>query len=94
VIQGNITAKAEARFQALYQEALALNKPPIVLHFLEKAAINGAGIAILTQLLLESQKQGRHVVVAELSENLRKVFEIVGLSKIVPVVDSLEKALA
>jgi anti-anti-sigma factor len=93
-IQGNITAKAEARFQALYQEALALNKPRIVLHFLENAAINGAGIAILTQLLLESQKQGRHVVVAELSENLRKVFEIVGLSKIVPVVDSLEKALA
>ncbi len=93
VIQGNITAKAEARFQALYQEALALNKPRIVLHFLENAAINGAGIAILTQLLLESQKQGRHVVVAELSENLRKVFEIVGLSKIVLVVDSLEEAL-
>ncbi|MDO8942566.1 MAG: STAS domain-containing protein, partial [Desulfobacterales bacterium] len=83
-----------ARFQALFREALALNKPRIVLHFLESAAINGAGIAILTQLLLESQKQGRHVVVAELSENLRKVFEIVGLSKIVPVVDSLEKALA
>lgn len=94
VIQGNVTAKAEARFQALFREALALNKPRIVLHFLESAAINGAGIAILTQLLLESQKQGRHVVVAELSENLRKVFEIVGLSKIVPVVDSLEKALA
>jgi anti-anti-sigma factor len=94
VIQGNVTAKAENRFQALFREALALNKPRIVLHFLESAAINGAGIAILTQLLLESQKQGRHVVVAELSENLRKVFEIVGLSKIVPVVDSLEKALA
>jgi anti-anti-sigma factor len=94
VIQGSITAKAEARLQALYQEALALNKPRIVLHFLENAAVNGAGIAVLTQLLLEAQKQGRHVVVAELSENLRKVFEIVGLSKLVPVVDSLEKALA
>ena len=94
VIQGNITAKAEARFQALFQEAMELNKPRVVLHFLESAAVNGAGIAILTQLLLESQKQGRHVVVAELSENLRKVFEIVGLSKLVPVVDSLDKALA
>jgi anti-anti-sigma regulatory factor len=48
----------------------------------------------LTQLLLESQKQGRPVVVAGLSENLRKVFEIVGLSKIVPVEDSLDKAVA
>jgi anti-anti-sigma factor len=94
VIQGNITAKTESRLQTLYQEAVALNKPRIVLHFDENATINGAGIAVLTQLLLDSQKQGRHVVVAELSENLRKVFEIVGLSKIVPLVDSLEKALA
>lgn len=94
MIQGNITAKAEVRFKELYRDALALNKPRLVLHFLESAAINGAGIAVLTQLLLESQKQGRHVVVAELSQNLRKVFEIVGLSKIVPVVDTLEKALA
>jgi anti-anti-sigma factor len=94
VIQGNITAKTESRFQALYQEAAALNKSRIVLHFHENATINGAGIAVLTQLLLDSQKQGRPVVVAELSENLRKVFEIVGLSKIVPLVDSLEKALA
>ncbi len=73
---------------------MALDKPRIVLHFQENAAINGAGIALVTQLLLESQKQGRQVVVAELSENLRKVFDIVGLSKIAPVVDSLEKALA
>jgi anti-anti-sigma factor len=93
-IQGNITAASEDRLQSLYQEALALKKPRIVLHFQENAAINGAGIAILTQLLLESQKGGRQIVVAELSENLRKVFDIVGLSKIVPVVDSLEKALA
>jgi anti-anti-sigma factor len=94
VIQGHITAKAESRFQNLYQEALALSQPRIVLHFLENATINGAGIGVLTQLLLNSQKQGRPVVVAELSENLRKVFEIVGLSKIVPLVDSLEEALA
>ncbi len=93
-IQGNITAASEDRLQSLYREALALDKPRIVLHFQENAAINGAGIALVTQLLLESQKQGRQVVVAELSENLRKVFDIVGLSKIVPVVDSLEKALA
>jgi len=94
VIRGKITAKTESRFQTLFQEAAALNKPRIVLHFLESAAINGAGIAVLTQLLLDSRKQGRDVVVAGLSENLRKVFGIVGLSKLVPVVDSLEEALA
>jgi anti-anti-sigma factor len=92
-VQGNITAQAESRFQALFQEALALKKPRIVLHFLKSAAINGAGIAILTQALLDSQKRGCPVVVAELSDNLRKVFEIIGLTKIVALVDSLEEAI-
>jgi anti-anti-sigma factor len=92
-IQGNITAQSESRLHALYQEAAALNKPRIVLHFHESASINGAGIAVLTQLLLDSQKHGCQLVVAEPSDNLRKVFEIVGLSKIVPLVDSLEKAM-
>jgi anti-anti-sigma factor len=93
-IQGSITAKAESRFHSLYREALALNKPRIVLHFLENSTINGAGIAVLTQLALDSQKQGRQLVVAELSENLKKVFEIVGISKIVTIVETLEKAIA
>jgi anti-anti-sigma factor len=93
VIRGNITAKTENRFKTLFQEALALKKPRIVLNFLETAAVNGAGIAVLTQVLLESQKEGRHVVVAGLSENLRKVFEIVGLSKLMPIAGSLAEAL-
>lgn len=93
VIQGNITAKTENRFKTLFQEALALKKPRIVLNFLETAAVNGAGIAVLTQAILESRKEGRHVVVAGLSENLRKVFEIVGLSKLMPIAGSLAEAL-
>ncbi len=93
VIRGNITAKTESRFQTLFHEAVALQKPRIVFNFQESAAVNGAGIAILTQLLLESQKEGRHVVMAGLSQNMRKVFEIVGLSKLVPMADSLAEAL-
>jgi len=93
VIRGNITAKAEGRFKTSFQEAVALKKPRIVLNFLKTAAVNGAGIAVLTQVLLESQKEGRHVVVAGLSENLRKVFEIVGLSKLMLIADSLAEAL-
>ena len=42
VIRGNITAKTESRFQALFHEAAALQKPRIVLNFLESAVVNGA----------------------------------------------------
>ena len=73
---------------------LSLNKSRIVLHFLESSAVNGAGIAILTQLFLESRKLGKDVVGVGLSDNLKKVFEIVGLGKLVPVAGSIEEALS
>jgi anti-anti-sigma factor len=93
-IRGSITAGHESQFQSCYREALSLNKGRIVLHFLESSAVNGAGIAILTQVFLESRKLGKDVVVAGLSDNLKKVFEIVGLGKLVPVVGSIEEALS
>jgi anti-anti-sigma factor len=93
-VHGSLTAKYESQFQVLFKEALALNRPRIVLHFLESASLNGAGIAILTQCLMDIQREGRQVVVAGLSDNLKRVFEIVGLSRLVYMVDSVEEALA
>lgn len=92
-IRGSITAGHESQFQSCYREALALGTRRIVLHFLESSVVNGAGIAILTQLLLESQKLGKDAVAVGLSDNLRKVFEIVGLGKLVPLAGSIEEAI-
>lgn len=93
-IRGSITAGHESEFQSCYRKALSLNRPRIVLHFLETSAVNGAGIAILTQLVLESRKLKKDVVGVGLSENLKKVFEIVGLGKLVPVAGSIEEAMS
>lgn len=93
-IRGSITAGHESQFQSCYRKALSLNRPRIVLHFLETSAVNGAGIAILTQLVLESRKLKKDVVGVGLSENLKKVFEIVGLGKLVPVAGSIGEAMS
>ena len=86
-VSGSITASSEARLHAVFQDALDLNRPCIVLQFSENASVNGAGIAVLTQLFLEGRRRGCEVAVGGLSENLRKMFELVGLLKMVPVVD-------
>jgi anti-anti-sigma factor len=93
-IQGNLTSHSEARLQETFIRAVEMNKKTIVFHFLENASINGAGIALLTQILLDSQKQGQEVLIAGLSENFRKVFEIVGISRLVKSHDSLAQALS
>jgi anti-anti-sigma factor len=91
-ISGVVTAASEERLQSVLRDALALNRPRVVLHFAENASVNGAGIAVLTQLLLEVRRQGREAAVGGLSDNLRKVFELVGLLKMFPVMDSSGQA--
>jgi anti-anti-sigma factor len=93
-IRGGITARHEARFQELFHQAVSLGKRKIVLDFQESASVNGAGIAILTQLLREAAKQGVEVAAAGLSENMKKVFEIVGLGTRIRISETLEQALA
>ena len=56
------------------------------------ASINGAGIAVLTQLLLESDKLGQPVAISGPSENFTKVFEIVGITTFVDIFETEEAA--
>jgi anti-anti-sigma regulatory factor len=65
-VSGSITASSEARLHAVFQDALDLNRPCIVLQFSENASVNGAGIAVLTQLFLEGRRRGCAVVAVSL----------------------------
>ena len=44
--------------------------------------------------MLESEKDGMEIVMAGLSENFRKVFGIVGLSRMIRIFDTLDQACA
>jgi anti-anti-sigma factor len=93
-IQGNVTSHSEPDLQNACKEAFASNKGKIVMHFDPNASINGAGIAILTQLLLDGQRHGCTIAIAGLSENFKKVFKIVGIPGLARMFDSEEQALA
>lgn len=93
-IKGNLTSQSEGYMNNAYKEAVALGMGRILMHFDDSASINGAGIAVLTQILLAARDQGQHVVLAGLSENFKKVFKIVGITKLVSIYDTEEEALA
>jgi anti-anti-sigma factor len=93
-IRGSVTARSEPFLAQAMERARGLGKPRIILHFDESASTNGAGLALLTQLLLESRERNESVCIAGLSENFRKVFEIVGIAKLVTLYDSDASALA
>lgn len=91
-IQGNVNNHSEQYLMDAYKQAVQCKAKKIVLHFNLSTSVNGAGIAILTQLVLTSGKNDIEIIMAGLSENLKKIFDIVGLSQIVRICDTVEDA--
>ena len=91
-IQGNITSRSEGHLREAFDKAG--ESSAVILNFNTNASVNGAGIAILTQHLVELQKKKIPRAIVGLSENFKKVFEIVGLQKLAEVFDSEQEAVA
>jgi DNA-binding NtrC family response regulator len=83
--RGSLTSSSEPQLLDGFREAFALNKEKLVLHFDGNASVNGAGISILTQILLDAGKRGNRVVIAGLPEHFEKVFRIVGITNLVDI---------
>ena len=93
-LQGNISTKSEQYLKEAYAEAVLKDVKRVVFHFDDSTSVNGAGIAILTQLVLDSEKEGIEIVMAGVSENFKQVFDIVGLSRRVRLYATVEEACA
>jgi YesN/AraC family two-component response regulator len=83
--RGSLTSSSEAQLLGGFRDAFALSKDEIILRFDQNVTVNGAGISILTQVLLEAQKKGYRVIVTGLPENFEKVLRIVGINNLVDI---------
>jgi anti-anti-sigma factor len=93
-LQGHIGAKSEQYLKEAYAEAIPKGIKRVILHFDDSTSVNGAGIAILTQLVLDSEKHDIEILMAGVPENFKRVFDIVGLSRRVRFYDTMEDACA
>ncbi|MBI5522186.1 MAG: response regulator [Desulfarculus sp.] len=84
-IRGNLTSHSEDALREAFDEALAAGRQTITLQFADSSSINGAGLAIMTQLLLRAKDGGRQVFITGLSENFVRVLEIAGLTRLATV---------
>jgi len=92
-ISGNVTSLSEQILIDSYEEASARGAEKLLLHFDENSSVNGAGIAVLIQLLTESRKRGQVVAITGLSENFKKIFEMVGIAQFASIFDKEEDAI-
>ncbi|NLW82132.1 MAG: response regulator [Desulfovibrionales bacterium] len=92
-IHGRFGSHSEPYLREVYSKAVDSRTRRIILNFDPNTSINGAGIAILTQLFMDSERAGMEMVMAGLSDNFRMVFGMVGLSQLAEMHDTLEQAL-
>jgi anti-anti-sigma factor len=92
-IQGDITAFSEPFFNEAYQEANAQGATKILLKIDEGSYINSGGIAILIQILAQTQKNNQVIGITGISDHFKKIFHMVGITKFAQIHNSLTEAL-
>lgn len=78
-IRGTVNSPAEPVLRHVFEEALLTGAPTVVLDFEPSVSVNGAGIAVLAELVRHARTLGRAVRVTGVSPNLSTVFDVVGI---------------
>jgi anti-anti-sigma factor len=92
-IKGNVTSSSEPVLWENYEKALGRGVNKIIMHFDDNCAVSGAGIAVLIQILSKSKQRNQAVAITGLSENFKKIFDMVGITNLAEIFDSEEDAM-
>ena len=92
-IEGDVNAESGEVLEGVCKQASEKGARKIVLCFDENLRVNSDGIAILNRMIEGCKTENRKVAVTGLSENLKKVFKMVGISRNAKIYNSEEEAV-
>lgn len=93
-IKGDVTALSEPFLNDAYKKANDQGASKILLKFEKDAYINSGGIAVLIQILAETNRKQQDTGIIGLSDHFKKIFSMVGITKFAKIYNSVEEALA
>lgn len=92
-IRGSLCSASEPYLTAAFETVFQSGAKAVLLSFDDNASINGAGIAVLIQLLGQARTAGLSAAITGLSANFRRILETVGVTAHARIHDTEEKAL-
>ena len=92
-IKEDVTALSEPILNDAYNKALDQGVGKILLRFKKDAYINSGGIALLIQILAETQKNNQKAGITGLSDHFKKIFNMVGITKFAKIYNTLDDAM-
>ena len=92
-VRGRLSASSEGAMTSATAQAAGVGKPALV-SLAASAELTGAGIALVTQLLLECAGRGLRVAVCAPRQSQRNVLEAAGVANAAPIHEAEAQALA
>jgi anti-anti-sigma factor len=93
-IHGDVTSLSEPFFKDAYACMDLHGADRIVLNFDGDVYINSGGILVLSQILVQAREKNQKIAITGLSEHLKKIFNMVGITKLAEIHDTLDESLA
>ena len=91
-ITGYLTEDSEEGMDVAYDQSAGPTK--ILLHFDPQSFITSSGFGLIVKLIWKMRNKGQILRVAHPSDQVRKIFGVIGLSRSIEVFASEETALA
>ncbi|SRR6056297_297890 len=91
-VAGDIDAYHSATFkQKVMEHMVNTDKKYIVLDMSEVSYIDSAGLGSIVSLIKESKKSEKEIVLVSLKKQIKKIFEMTKLDKIIRMEDTIEE---
>jgi anti-anti-sigma factor len=92
-VEGDLTAFSEPLLHEAYKNASDQGARKILFNFDENAYMNSGGIAAVIQILAETKRNDQQIGITGLSEHFLKIFNMVGITKVAQIYNSVEEAI-
>ena len=92
-ILGDITAFSESPLNDAYSNTTKAGAKRLLLKIGSDSYINSGGIAVLIQILAQTNRNGQTIGITGVSEHFKKIFNMVGITKFASIFDSVDIAL-
>ena len=91
-IVGYFTEDSAAGIDAAYDQSA--NSSKILLHFDQQSFITSSGFGVIAKLIWRTRSKGQILRVAHPSNQMRQIFDVIGLSQSIDIFASEQIALA
>ncbi len=92
-VKGDVARRSEPAFEEAYARLSASKATKILLQFEPHGYFNSEGIKVLFQLIAKTKRNQQVVGITGLSGHFKKIFGMVGITKLARPFDSREEAV-